>query len=185
MAKVDWNLDYNEQETAHVNDVEFHVKKRIPHEKKMELAEEYAGAVAIIDEDGTANRNPYADMYWVYLLIKYYTDIELHEDDNIGWINDYATEHGLLNIIKAVCEKDYWQTYGFAEGMADMVIEAWTQSHSLAGILSKLTSDEEMKKLSEAAPLNEELIDLLHTKQEIDQGTKIVPLAEFAKKDKD
>lgn len=184
MAKVDWNLDYNEQETVHVNDVEFHVKKRIPHEKKMEMVEEYASVVALIEEDGSANWNPYHSMYWTYLLVKYYTDIELHEDDNVGWINDFSIEYGLEDTIRSVAKKDIEATYNFAYGMVDMILTGWKQSHSLQGTLARMTSDDEMKKLSEAAPLNEELIDLLKMKQDMDTGAKITPLLEFAKKDK-
>ena len=184
MAKMDWNLDYNEQETVHMHDVEFHVKKRIPHEKKMEMIEEYTSVVAMIEDDGSANWNPYSEMYWLYLILKYYTDIELYDDDNIGWIHDFDVEYGLEDAIREVAKKDINATYRMANAMVDMVLMAWEQSHSLQGTLSRLTSDKELEKLAHAAPLNEELIDLLKNKQEIEAGTKVVPLMEFAKKDK-
>ena len=184
MAKIDWNLNYEEQETAHAGDVEFQVKKRIPHEKKMEFAERFASAVAFIDEDGSANWNPYERIYWIYLLIQYYTDIELHEDDNLGWIHDYAVEHDLEEAIDAVAGKDIQVTREFATRTADMIIMDWEHTHSLQGTLNRLTSDEEMEKLAHAAPLNEELINLLKMKEEMESGERVVPLAGFAKKRK-
>ena len=184
MVKVNWNLDYDETETAHVNDVEFHVKKRIPYEKKMELAELYAEAVAMIEDDGSANWNPYHEIYWVYLLIRYYTDIELTEGDNIGWIYDYAVEYDLEHAIDEVAEKDIRASRMFAHEMVEMVLTGWEQSHSLQGTLNRLTSDEEMQKLAHAAPMNQELVGLLQEKQDIQSGVKVVPLMEFAKREK-
>ena len=67
----------------------------------------------------------------------------------------------------------------------DTMVGNYMTSIEMAGFsLTLLRLDDEMKKLSEAAPLNEELIDLLKMKQDMDTGAKITPLLEFAKKDK-
>ena len=185
MAKVNWNLDYNEKIGCMVNGVDVNVFQHIPYEKKVEFAEEYSSLVCVLDEDGTAGINPYSEMYWAYCVLKYYTDIEINEDDNAGWIYDFVVEYDLLEKIRDIAKRDYFATYEFATNLVDFIVESWKQSHSLAGTMARLTSDEEMKKLSEAAPLNNELIDLLHMKQDMESGNKVVPLAEFAKKDKD
>ena len=185
MVKVDWNVDYNEKVGCMVNGVDISVFRRIPYEKKVELAEEYSTLVCVLDEDGTAEINPYSEMYWAYCVLKYYTDIEFHEDDNVGWIFDFVAEHDLLDKIRDIAKRDYWVSQEYATNLAEFIVSTWKQSHSLAGTLSRLTSDEEMERLSQAAPLNNELIDLIHMKQDMESGNKIVPLAEFAKKDKD
>lgn len=186
MVKVNWNLNYDEMETAHVLDVEFNVRKRIPYEKKLEFAQEYTERVAMLGEDGSAILNPYADVTYVYLAIKYYTDIELNEGDNLGWIYDFVIAHDMMDTIADIAGEDLRNCRMFADRMADCVLLEWEQTHSLAGTLARLTSDEELKKLAHAAPLNEELIDLLHMRNDMQSGNVVAmqPLVEFAKKNK-
>lgn len=183
MAKIDWNVDYNETEAVDINGVTVQVKKQIPYEKKLELIKEYAEAAVILNDDGVGLMNPYRAASMVYLILKYYTDIEFSDGDNLGWIYDYNIKYNILDKIGKVCKDDMNVSFETAEDTAKSIAKEWRMSHSIQSILAKLSSDSEIEKLAHAAPLNEELIALMQERNEAPQNENVMSLAEFAKKD--
>ena len=184
MAKVNWNLDYDEMEAVCVGDATFNVRKRIPYEEKVDMIGEYVNVAMITEDDGYAGENPYGFMFWFYLTLKYYTDVELSKADNIGWIYDWAIDTGAYEIIRSVCGKDLDETGTFSDNMMSALKKQWKQSHSLTASLAQMNGEKALEAIAEMRPMNEELIDLLHMREQAQESQNMVVLSEFAKKDK-
>lgn len=184
MAKINWNLDYNETSTIEIDGVTVQVKKRIPFEEKLKFCSNYADVSAIMKDGGVAFMNPYKDLPLFQLTLKYYTDIELFEDDNVGWIYDYNIKNNLFSKVHEVAGDDLDVTLEMAEKTAEAVIDEWKQSHNIQSALSDMFSDNRLEEMAHSPELNDELIDFLHSRKQ-EPEEKVVQLSEFAKKNLD
>lgn len=184
MANINWNLDYNETASMEIDGVTVQVKKRIPFEEKLEFCSQYADVSTILKDGGVAFMNPYKDLIFLQLVLKYYTDIELHEDDNVGWIYDYNIKNGLLSKVHEVARDDLDATWEMAEQTAEVIIDEWKQSHNIQSALSDMLSDNRLEEMAHSPELNDELIDFLHSRKQ-EPEEKVVQLSEFAKKNLD
>lgn len=182
MVKINWNVDYNETVELTARDGEvFHVKKRIPFEQKISMADEYAVLVVSQEPDGFAFETPFGDAMMNYLILKYYTDVELHEDDNIGWIADYFIETELAAAIEEAVGDDLYAAKSMCWDAAHIAVESWRDAHSLKGVLSRYTDDETLAELAKTRELNDELIGLMETAR-ANASANVTAFASFGKK---
>ena len=184
MAKINWNLDYNETAPIEIEGVTIQVKKRIPYEKKVEFASAYADACTIIKDNGVAFLNPFDELTLIQLTLDYYTDVELDEGDNLGSIYDFDIKTGMFDKIKDAVGEDLDRTIGMAECVSWRIIDDWKQQHSIQAAISDFLNDDKLEQIAQSPELNEEMIDFLHAQKAKEEG-KIVPMLEFAKKKKD
>lgn len=177
-------MDYSQSVAVNVNGISFNVYKAIPYEKKIEFVNEYVLSAVILEPDGFAYKNPFSDVGFNYLVLKYYTDIELNEEgDNRGWIHDFCISSGVYEAIEAICSEDLDITDKFGVNMIDMMIESWKFKHSLTSTVTNLLSEDTIKQLAKSDTIQDEVRKMAENKSEKKDG-KTISLPDFAKKKK-
>lgn len=184
MVMVDWNIDYNESEEIHVNDICFRVKYQISFEDKIEFASEYLSSTLITDDNGFAFSSYYDEPVMFYLILKYYTDIDLDNGFSVGSIYDYAIKYSMIDSIKAMCGKDLQATERMCNKMINTAIDSWKHDHSIGSLLSKATDEKLLKEISESKVMTDEMIKMINGRKKATEENNTPEFAEFAKHNK-
>lgn len=98
---------YEEQQEVQVGVEIIHVLKHIPLEQKMLMASDMAQMIeAPNDELGIVTTSSLEDVCAIYLILKYYTDVDM-EGVGAQQAFDWLVGHGAVDAIKEIIEEDY------------------------------------------------------------------------------
>lgn len=124
--------DYEMAEDVTIGGEVIRVKPRIPLDQKMQLASELVQMIAAEDEEaGIVTRSSLENVCELYLIIKYYTDVDL-EDVGVEQVYDWIIGYDAYGRIKDIVMGDYWEVTYMVDQMFDGVKETYQAQHSLA-----------------------------------------------------
>lgn len=132
-----------------------------------------SGTVVFDEEAGIAYEAYNADLIRAFLILKYYTDLELAEYDNAEGryaIYDVLASHGLWRKIMDIVELDMDDVDVIAFKLGSSARRSFEEKHSLSRMLMKtfgalLGTEDLTQTVAKAEALNGKLIDMLATVQ--------------------
>lgn len=149
-----------------IGDQEIQVKKQITYDEKMRYAQEYASYVCAIDESQELMHEAFDDgAIRVYLLVKYYTNIDVDEfEADMETLYDAMLPY--MAAVRDACFNDSIHCECIASQYTDRAIEIYNKQHSLGQKIKTmlgglLDTDDIGKVIAESRFVNEEMIDLL------------------------
>lgn len=168
---------------------EIKVLKQIPYDQKLAYAQEFASNACVIDvSKGISYENYDTEALSVYMVCKYYTNIDLKDFElDMGALHDVMVHH--MGVIKDVCAQDLYISDAMAFNYTLRTIEIYNMENSLnqkikmsfGGILN---GEDLLKVIAESRVVNEEMIDLLikAKKQDEAEAQGVVLFPGMAKK---
>ena len=157
------------------------VKSRIPYAEKEKMAIEYIeGSLGVDANLGVCYTIYSADLVWNYLFIKYYTNIEVDDVEDLTALYDYAEEKGLMNpnVEYHVC-LDVDIVIKIAEKYKESVIRLYEKEHSLEQQAKKLLNTDVDTNIAETRELIEKLTDMRGALMEKEERNNVL---QFGKK---
>lgn len=159
--------------TVQIGDQEIQVKKQITYDEKMRYAQEYASYVCAIDESQELMHEAFDDgAIRVYLLVKYYTNIDADEfEADMETLYDAMLPY--MAAVRDVCFNDSIDCECIAARYTERAVEIYNKQHSLAQKIKTmlgglLDTDDIGKVIAESRFVNEEMIDLLQKAKDRD-----------------
>lgn len=123
--------DYEIAEEVSVGGETLHVKHRIPLEQKMQFASELAQMITVEDEEaGILTHSSLEDVCELYLIVKYYTDVDL-DDVSVEQLYDWIIGHDAYVQIKDIVWHDLSYVQSMACTLFDNASLAYEKEHSL------------------------------------------------------
>ena len=168
---------------------EIKVLKQIPYDKKLAYAQEFASNACVIDvKQGVAYENYDTEALSVYMVCKYYTNIDLKDFElDMGALHDVVVHH--MRSIKDVCAQDLFISDSMAYNHTYRTIEIYNQQNSLSQKIKMslggiLNGEDLIQTIAESRVVNEEMIDLLMKakKQDEQEAKSVVLFPGMAKK---
>lgn len=154
--------------------VQVKVRNYLPYAEREEAAAEYAARALIVadEENGIVYDSYRIDIEWDYVMVKYYTNIDV---DGIPTedVFDYAKRTGLLDKIKLVTVDDTYLTLAMGDKMAFAATTAIEKRGSLPYFIKNrmgylLDAEKTADVLAQAEDLKEKMIDILGAVKEHD-----------------
>ena len=152
--------------TVQIGDQEIQVKKQITYDEKMRYAQEYASYVCAIDESQELMHEAFDDgAIRVYLLVKYYTNIDVDEfEADMETLYDAMLPY--MDVVRDACFNDFIDCECIASQYTERAVEIYNKQHSLGQKIKTmlgglLDTDDIGKVIAESRFVNEEMIDLL------------------------
>lgn len=157
------------------------VKSCIPYAEKEKMAVEYVEGSLGVDADlGVCYTIYSADLVWNYLFMKYYTNIEVDDAEDLTVLYDYAEEHGLMNSrVAHHVSSDVDVVIKIAENYKESVIKLYEKEHSLELQAKKFLSADVDTNIAETRELIEKLTDMKGALLEKEEHGKVL---QFGKK---
>lgn len=154
--------------------VQVKVRNYLPYAEREEAAAEYAARALIVadEENGIVYDSYRIDIEWDYVMVKYYTNIDVDgvptED-----VFDYAKRTGLLDKIKLVTVDDTYLTLAMGDKMVYAATTAVEKRGSLPYFIKNrmgylLDAEKTADVLAQAEDLKEKMIDILGAVKEHD-----------------
>lgn len=186
--KLEPNMDvYNSSMPVPIGSSRIDVLERIPYEKKVAFATEYASEVCILDEkNGYAYKNPEYYKYRLYYIAEYYTNLDVSEmdiDDVVNLLSPY--QDGIWFVIK----EDFAHTKSLAEDFVESTINLYNHKHGLQRKIletfgSILENGDLLQEFVQSREINEKMLDVLASAGgSADKQANITAFSEFAKRD--
>lgn len=150
------------------------IRNYLPYAEREEAAAEYAARALVVadEENGIVYDSYRIDIEWDYVMVKYYTNIDV---DGIPTEDmfDYAKRTGLLETIKEIAGEDVYLTLSIGDKMAYAVTTAIEKRGSLPYFIKNrmgylLDAEKTAGVLAQAEDLKEKMIDILGTVKEHD-----------------
>lgn len=166
------------------------VKDRIPYRQKAEAAEDLASLCVVFNEElGIAYDSYLHSEYTYFIMVKYYSDMDLSEYNGDGWIFDFmdALEQDAegFDALREYARDDFDTVERLEWNLRNTVQELYNKEHSLEhramtsfGFL--LDGKDLTETLAQARDVNEQMIDHLGAIAK----ANTVDLAKYAKKNK-
>lgn len=154
--------------------VQVKVRNYLPYAEREEAAAEYAARALIVadEENGIVYDSYRIDIEWDYVMVKYYTNIDV---DGIPTedVFDYAKRTGLLDKIKLVTNDDTYLTLAMGDKMVFAATTAIEKRGSLPYFIKNrmgylLDAEKTAETLAQAEDLKEKMIDILGAVKERD-----------------
>lgn len=154
--------------------VQVKVRNYLPYAEREEAAAEYAARALIVadEENGIVYDSYRIDIEWDYVMVKYYTNIDV---DGIPTedVFDYAKRTGLLDKIKLVTNDDTYLTLAMGDKMVYAATTAIEKRGSLPYFIKNrmgylLDAEKTAETLAQAEDLKEKMIDILGAVKERD-----------------
>lgn len=154
--------------------VQVKVRNYLPYAEREEAAAEYAARALVVadEENGIVYDSYRIDIEWDYVMVKYYTNIDV---DGIQTedVFDYAKRTGLLEVIKETAGEDVYLTLGMGDKMVFAATTAIEKRGSLPYFIKNrmgylLDSEKTADVLAQAEDLKEKMIDILGAVKERD-----------------
>ena len=150
------------------------IRNYLPYAEREEAAAEYAARALVVadEENGIVYDSYRMDIEWDYVMVKYYTNINVNgiptED-----VFDYAKRTKLLEAIKEIAGEDVYLTLGMGDKMAFAVTTAIEKRGSLPYFIKSrmgylLDAEKTAETLAQAEDLKEKMIDILGAVKERD-----------------
>lgn len=138
------------------------VKSRIPYAEKEKMAIEYIeGSLGVDANLGVCYTIYSADLVWNYLFMKYYTNVDINETEDLTVLYDYAEEHGLMSgKVEYHVSLDVDIVIKIAENYRKSVIRLYEKEHSLEQQAKKLLNTDVDTNITETRELIEKLTDM-------------------------
>ena len=159
------------------------VKNRIPYSDKEKMAVEYINSTTSVDENLGICYTIYSSiLVWNYLFLKYYTNIDVDDVEDLTILFDYAQSHDLMSdIVKAhVCE-DVDHVYDIADIYRESVVTLYEKEHSLEQQVKTILSTDVDTNIAETRELIEKLTDMKGALIEKEEREKVVPFSKNMK----
>lgn len=186
--KLEPNMElYDEITPVYIGAAEIKVLKRIPYEKKITFATDYASEVCILDEKASyAYRSPEFQKYEQYYIMEYYTNLDVSEMDSDSvadlvapfWNDIYSAIQGDYAITEALANNFVFDTinlYNYTHGLQKKILESFG---------SILEGGDVVKEVAQSREINEKMIDMLSNANDVsNKQTNITAFSEFAKRD--
>ena len=174
--KVKLEMKYApEYEVVDIAGQEIKVLKQISYDQKLAYAQEFASNACVIDvSKGISYENYDTEALSVYMVCKYYTNIDLKDFElDMGALHDVMVHH--MGVIKDVCAQDLYISDAMAFNYTLRTIEIYNMENSLnqkikmsfGGILN---GEDLLKVIAESRVVNEEMIDLLAKAKKQDEA---------------
>lgn len=166
------------------------VKDRIPYKEKMDAAEEFAALATVFNEElGIAYDSPLSDAVEKYILLKYYTGIDMSayaEYDGLCQMMDDIGEYP-IDDLGSVVQEDWRVLWDLCYQVRSSVEAAFEKEHSLAHRIQTsfgflFEGKDLTQTLAEAREVNEQMIDHLGAIAQV--KTQPIDMAQYAKKKK-
>lgn len=150
------------------------IRNYLPYAEREEAAAEYAARALVVadEENGIVYDSYRMDIEWDYVMVKYYTNINV---DGIPTedVFDYAKRTKLLEAIKEIAGEDVYLTLGMGDKMAFAVTTAIEKRGSLPYFIKNrmgylLDAEKTAETLAQAEDLKEKMIDILGAVKERD-----------------
>lgn len=164
-----------EYEVVNICGQEIKVLKQISYNQKLAYAQEFASNACVIDvSKGISYENYDTEALSVYMVCKYYTNIDLKDFElDMGALHDVMVHH--MGVIKDVCAQDLYISDAMAFNYTLRTIEIYNMENSLnqkikmsfGGILN---GEDLLKVIAESRVVNEEMIDLLAKAKKQDEA---------------
>ena len=189
MEKVKLVLpEYEQQfEMIKIAGQEVKVYKEIPYTDKVSFAQEYASQVCVIDEEkGIAYETYDIEALRLYMMLKWYTNIDVSEYDfDMGKLHDLMKDYELAII--NICGRDLDLAENMMLRYTYKTIEIYNQQNSLAQRIKTsfagiLTGEDLVSAIAESRTVNEELITLFSKVQKQDELNQNVVMFPWAAK---
>lgn len=186
--KLEPNMDvYNSSMPVSIGSSKIDVLERIPYEKKVAFATDYASEVCVLDEkNGYAYKNPEYYKYRLYYVAEYYTNLDVSEmdiDDVVNLLSPY--QDGIWFVIK----EDFAHTKSLAEDFVESTINLYNHKHGLQRKIletfgSILGDGDLVQNFAQSREINEKMLDVLASAcGSADKQANITAFSEFAKRD--
>lgn len=157
------------------------VKSCISYAEKEKMAVEYVEGSLGVDADlGVCYTIYSADLVWNYLFMKYYTNIEVDDAEDLTVLYDYAEEHGLMNSrVAHHVSSDVDVVIKIVEYYKESVIKLYEKEHSLELQAKKFLSADVDTNIAETRELIEKLTDMKGALMEKEERSNVL---QFGKK---
>lgn len=186
--KLEPNMDvYNSSMPVSIGSSKIDVLERIPYEKKVAFATDYASEVCVLDEkNGYAYKNPEYYKYRLYYIAEYYTNLDVSEmdvDDVVDLLSPY------LDGIWIVIKEDFAYTKSLTEDFVESTINLYNHNHGLQRKVlesfgSILGNGDIVQSFAQSREINEKMLDVLANASGVaDKQANITAFSEFAKRD--
>lgn len=159
------------------------VKSRIPYSDKEQMAVEYVNSTTSVDEKLGICYTIYSSaLVWNYLFLKYYTNIDVSNVEDLTVLFDYAQSHSLMSLAVRghVCE-DIDYVYKIADTYKESVVTLFEKQHSLGYQVQTLLSEDVDTNIAETRELIEKLTDMKGALIEKEERNKVVPFGKNMK----
>lgn len=150
------------------------IRDFLPFAEREEAAAEYAArALVVSDEENGITYESYRwDVEWMYLKVKYYTNIDV-EGIPAEDVFDYAERSGLGEKINHIAAEDCYRFYYTGEKMMKAASTQIRERGSLSYFIRNrfdylLDPDKTAEMFARAAGLNEQMIDIMNAAKERD-----------------
>lgn len=154
------------------------VRSRIPYAEKEQMAYEMAASTQVIDEEkGTCYRTYQQHLLDAFLIVKYYTNIDVSEmgEADFEKLFDYLVFNELYDALFDAVEGDYLRfTYDIAYRLVSAAMESYEKEHSLAHKVNQtfgflFTGEDLTDQLAAAEDINGKLVDMFKAVKERDE----------------
>ena len=146
------------------------IRRILPWEEKEQMAQDYAAAAIVFDEEGGIAYEGYnAELIRSFLILRYYTDIDLKESDTPQGryeVYDAVASYELWPQIVEVVAEDLAQVDRIACRIVDAAKCSFERKHALEHQIGKLLkgllgTESLTETISKAEGLNSKLIEML------------------------
>jgi len=150
------------------------IRNYLPYAEREEAAAEYAARALVVadEENGIVYDSYRMDIEWDYVMVKYYTNIDV---DGIPTedVFDYAKRTKLLETVREIVGEDAYFTLGMGDKMAFAATAAIEKRGSLPYFIKNrmgylLDAEKTAETLAQAEDLKEKMIDILGAVKERD-----------------
>ena len=159
------------------------VKNRIPYSEKEKMAVEYINSTTSVDENLGICYTIYSSiLVWNYLFLKYYTNIDVDNVEDLTVLFDYAQSHDLMSstVRGHVCE-DIGYVYDIADVYKESIVALYEKEHSLGQQVKTILSTDVDTNIAETRELIEKLTDMKGALIEKEEREKVVPFSKNMK----
>ena len=194
------------QEALENNTFDFKARSFIPYQKKEEMAEKLVQATVICDPAGCTYMSYRYDQTRMFLIVKYYTNIDTSEwdtEDGHAALFDYMTRYGdeLMSRYEKMCESESFKhDIAIVDNIYSRMYSSLAFKHEHTSTLSYkigktfesvLNDQDIVKTLAQSREVSEKMIDMLGVfnannsdkeKTEKNHKNSVPGLLNFAKK---
>lgn len=194
MEKIQMTREAFENDTFEFKTISF-----IPYAQKEEMAEKLVMATLICDSDGCAYMSYRYDLFKLFLIAEYYTNIDTTEwdsEEGHAMIFDYMTQFGNKNHSHyewmrenaefqsemKIIDSIFWHMYGALSEKHELTSSL---PYKIGKTFASILGDEDIiKTLAQNREVSEKMIDMMRAYKEHEETPKAgtIPMAMFAKK---
>ncbi len=158
-----------------------HVKEELPYEQMEQMMWELAGNMVFIDEEnGAVGMNFRQELLFPYLIVKYYTDIDLSEvqtEEDIQALYDWLKINPYYDLIRNIISCSFNRVMLMADAAVEATKSIYAANTSLPYLLRKsfgsaLGSEELSEAISKSDELNRTLVDMMGAVKEKEEREK-------------